>query len=311
MQTIDSIAKLLNWLSMNKPNDFHKTYFRGESKNFLNTAFKPSLFRNNKWLFNETAMYYDVLQENPVSFEKDTTVFERLVRMQHFGLPTRLLDITSNPLVALYFSCNDNFKSDGIFYAVTTKKSELKTQNDESVKFLSKVVLLGDFDNELTSRYGITTFLDNRKKYTEEYMQAMIEENESKKDDIFSKLWSLTETGVFKFLNEGLSDNKELEKLNLFDRMIIVKAPKNNFRQFSQSGDFLMFGNNASLANGNSVKNFTINKLRVPASKKLEILEELELININQYSLFPELSSLCELAKRSHSRIKFNYPNNI
>nr|WP_257627200.1 FRG domain-containing protein [Enterobacter roggenkampii] len=24
-------------------------------------------------------------------------MFDRLVRMQHFGLPTRLLDVTSNP----------------------------------------------------------------------------------------------------------------------------------------------------------------------------------------------------------------------
>ena len=307
IQNIDSVSKLLVWLSENRTNEFYKMYFRGESKDFGNTAFKPSIFRNNRWSFNETSMYNDVLTESPLSFEKDKTIFEKLVRMQHYGLPTRLLDITSNPLVALYFSCDIDSKSDGIFYTITTKKSNIKTQSDESVKFLSNVVLLGEFDDELTSRYGIKGFLKNREKYTQEYIRAVEEENESKTETIFPKLWKLTETEIFKFLNCGLSDDHKFEKLELFDKMIIVKAPKNNLRQSSQAGEFLMFGNNANLDNKVSKKNYLINKIVIPAYAKDKILQELDLINVNQYSLFPELSSLCEQIKLRYSNLRINY----
>ena len=36
----------------------------------------------------------------------------------HHGLPTELLDITKNPIVALYFACEKDMDSNGIIYAI-------------------------------------------------------------------------------------------------------------------------------------------------------------------------------------------------
>jgi len=40
---------------------------------------------------------------------------------QHYGVPTRLLDFSANPLVALYFACQDN-SYDGVLWIINVKR---------------------------------------------------------------------------------------------------------------------------------------------------------------------------------------------
>jgi hypothetical protein len=51
-----------------------------------------------------------------------TSEWEWLALAQHYGLPTRLLDWTENPLIAAYFSCSEYEHEDAAIYMLKTSK---------------------------------------------------------------------------------------------------------------------------------------------------------------------------------------------
>lgn len=67
----------------------------------------PSVARNRKLEINEKELIHELKYRYPDNFSNLNTNFEMLANMQHYGLPTRLLDFTENPIIALYFACRE------------------------------------------------------------------------------------------------------------------------------------------------------------------------------------------------------------
>ncbi len=70
--------------------------------------------------------------------------WEWLVVAQHFGLPTRLLDWTENPLIALYFAVRSNteMSDDGVLYAYKHKSLEVDIRSKSDPFAISKIQLI-------------------------------------------------------------------------------------------------------------------------------------------------------------------------
>lgn len=77
---------------------------------------------------------------NPEEFVGLRSNFEVLSKMQHFEFPTRLLDLTENPLVALYFAISTNQRKDGSVIAFKINKEIVKYYDSDTVSILSALI---------------------------------------------------------------------------------------------------------------------------------------------------------------------------
>lgn len=105
----------------------NKNYiFRGEENSNFENPLKPKIARQSYNKDNEIEMFNEFkrlatpyINYNMVDINDD---FEILTIAQHYGLPTRLLDWSRNPLVSAYFStCNYyNVNNDSAIYILNT-----------------------------------------------------------------------------------------------------------------------------------------------------------------------------------------------
>ena len=112
-----------------------KLFYRGQSN--INFYPIPGLFRYKEFMNNEPILFKELERRCPDVFENDSTVFEKLVRMQHFGGVTRLLDFTENYNVALYFACETNNKDVGEVLICSDEK--IKYYDDELVEEIANI----------------------------------------------------------------------------------------------------------------------------------------------------------------------------
>lgn len=94
-----------------------KLLFRGQSR--TNFELVPSLGRYpsqhwlNSWASVEKDLVQSAQQKFPLLFPDTDYPVILLAKLQHYGIYTRMLDLTENALTALYFSCNKDDDCDG------------------------------------------------------------------------------------------------------------------------------------------------------------------------------------------------------
>src|SRR3984885_12313353 len=122
--------------------DYLKCFRGQQDSSWPNVAgiFRPDL---KELLKNEKRAVRELISVQPNEFASDETMFDKLVRMQHFGLPTRLLDVSLNALVALYFATDPGpdggNSTDGRVTAFAIPPEREKYYDSDSVSCLANL----------------------------------------------------------------------------------------------------------------------------------------------------------------------------
>jgi len=238
-------------------------FFRGHS-NKREYLLQPSLYRNAGWKADEHSMFSELIASNPTEFASDLSAFEKLVRMQHHSLPTRLLDITSNPLMALYFACDGSPDVDGDGDVIF-----LKVKN-ENIKF---------FDSDTVSCLSNLSRLSPADKSAFDFTLGIPEFNDA---DPCPRL--------LHFICQEKPYFQKCMNPADFSRILCVKTKMSNKRIAFQAGSFLLFGHDAQLPEAGSPE-IEIERVAISASSKRKIMKELSQLNINVSTVYPLLDN--------------------
>lgn len=192
-----------------------------------------------------------------------------LTLMQHYGLPTRLLDWSRSPLVALYFAVSDRnyLEKDACVWVITPGKL-----------------------NEL-EKLEKATYVDD-KKYENTFIYNM--EHKTISTMVFTafKRWELSgnEDAI---TPEDMKFNHRFETLR--GKIAACYPTEADGRIYNQYGVFTVHNSMRKLVE--ICEESTLTKIIIPNEKKKQILKELSICGITESYIYPDLEHLSEELK--------------
>ena len=257
----------------------YKYYFRGHYNAQLYRLL-PSVLRGTEPL-KEDFYYHNIKVQCSEDFINCNHIHQ-LVQMQHYDCPTRLLDITSNPLVALYFACK-NFKCEncdranvGEVFIFAVKESEILYYDSDKALMLSCLPRFS-YADKMEIYDACYKKIRTRGRFDAPNNGTTVE-----------RLYHEIKTEVPSF-------DKKMNPVDLLTPFF-VQPLKMNARILKQDGAFIINGLSKSSSDAIQKLEYLITT-RIRVHNQDRILEELDKLGINEATLFPEVDKVANYLK--------------
>jgi len=236
-------------------------YYRGEANS--EWKLQPAIFREseNKERYDEYKLIKMATAKSWSLIHSTDSFLERLIMFQHYGLKTRLYDVTSNPLVALYFAVSGEPDKNGrVIYG-----HHDNNYNNDIAEIVARIISTTD-----------KTWMGGPMFYIEQWLACI---NHGKDLDIIRFEDLLCEPlYVYPPLN-----SPRISAQNgafLMAPLLVRKESGLDYLtdfEFSQGRDDSFFG---------------AEEIIIESDNKSAILEELKCIGIDESSIFPEMEHI-------------------
>lgn len=321
IRSISDLTQILKELG--EPTHGKTRFFRGQAKKW---ELLPRIYRKDEpyLIENEDKIIKDALTNCPDDFSPNDTLFEKLVKLQHYGYATRLLDLTTNALVALYFACSEeeHHKELGEFVIFDIPDTKIKYGDSDTVAILAALSFRKkDFkfseyiknsniisDREIKEKALDEIHLSIQRMETLEYLKKQAPDIEKFLQlDGTKQLYNLDAIKLENFNNQNevisLIHDVRTDKPSFrpviepedLTQVLCVRAKLNNIRISRQQGCFLLFGINNEKCNPAEIsddwKRLPTKGKRFIVRNKKQIMQELKAFGISRQTLFPELES--------------------
>lgn len=316
---IECFKKMANFSESNKD---YEMYYRGEPKDYEETSGTPGIARGVYWLSNnnESELMRECERRLPNEFAECKSTFERLVKMQHYGIPTRVLDITLDPLVALFFALykdpknhDDLSKKDAVVLVYKVPKEKICNYRSDKVSVVSNISVYSYDDLEI-SKLLVSIYRDKYKNSIEEIIREFLKDSCT-----LSLMPQLDEDNIRVFNDKNsikhLLHEIKSEKPHFLDNInpnhlysvFAVHPLLDNPRIKAQQGAFLLFGLDGNKHNLAKLEfsNIKLKKIFIPYSSKEAMLKDLILLGKTVDNIYPDWDGVSDFFRSFYNKNNF------